>query len=71
MSNPMTDVAEIARGLTKAQRRAVIDGGVFDCVYNHPQGTRCPNCTDWPFAKGGAAEFLETMRAHLTQVQPQ
>ena len=28
----MTDVSEIARGLTKAQREAVIDGGVFDCV---------------------------------------
>ena len=63
----MTDVAEIARSLTKAQRDAVMAGRAKECRYNHPEGTRCPNCAGWPYAKGGALEFIDTMRAILTK----
>ncbi len=59
---------QIAAGLTKAQREAVIDGRVTECPYNHPVGTRCPNCAGWPFRKGGAANFVTTVRAELERI---
>ena len=59
------DVVRVAEGLTKAQREAVIDGRVTECPYNHPVGTRCPNCAGWPFRKGGASAFVERVRAAL------
>ena len=62
----MTD-AEIAAKLTKAQREAIAEGRVHDCPYNHPDGTRCPNCASWPFKKGEAAEFVERIRALLKE----
>jgi hypothetical protein len=49
------EARRIADGLTVAQREAVVEGRVQDCPYNHPKGTRCPNCAEWPFKKGGAA----------------
>jgi hypothetical protein len=61
----MDDAEKIAAGLTEAQRTACIEGRVRDCIYNHPIGTKCPVCSDWPFAKGGAAAFVETVRAIL------
>ena len=63
----MTDPHEIAAKLTKAQREAVLEGRVHDCPYNHPRGTRCPNCARWPFKKGGAAEFITAARAVLQE----
>ena len=69
MPNEQTDPHVIAKGLTKAQRDAVIDGRVTDCPYNHPAGTRCPNCSDWPFKKGGAAKFVESVRAALMEAR--
>ncbi len=68
MPNP-TDVARIAAGLTEAQRTAVIEGRVRECIYNHPTGTRCPICNDWPFKKGGAAAFVEAVLHHLGEKQ--
>ena len=65
MSGSDTRAQEVAGKLTKAQRRVVLDGRVQDCPYNHPVGTRCPNCSEWPFKKGGAAEFVQTVRAIL------
>lgn len=59
------DLDALAKGLTKAQREAVREGRVHDCPYNHPDGTRCPNCAGWPFRKGEAANFVTRMRAHL------
>jgi hypothetical protein len=58
---------EIARGLTRAQREAVIDGRVHECRYNHPVGTKCPNCKDWFFSKGGSSAFVTAVRAILTE----
>jgi len=63
----MDDPAKVAAGLSKAQREAVLEGRVHDCPYNHEVGTRCPNCADWPFRKGGAAEFIATARNHLKE----
>lgn len=65
----MTDPAEIARGLTKAQREAVLEGRVHDCPYNHPKGTRCPNCSRWPFKKGEAADFVLAVRQHIKAIR--
>ena len=59
------DIAALADGLTDRQLAAVIEGRVRECYVNHPVGTRCPNCVDWPFKKGGAADFISTLRAHL------
>lgn len=56
------DAERIAAGMSKAQREAVLEGRVRDCPYNHPEDTRCPNCAKWPFRKGGAAQFVATMR---------
>ena len=61
----MTDPEQIARSLSKAQRFAILEGRVHDCPYNHPDGTKCPNCAGWPFKKGGAADFIATVRAEL------
>ena len=58
-------ILAIAKDLTKAQLEALIDGRVHDCPYNHPAGTRCPNCSKWPFKKGGAAAFCLAVRAHI------
>ena len=58
----MMNADEIARGLTDAQRRAASEGRVTECPYNHPRGTRCPNCSEWPFKKGGAAAFISAVR---------
>ena len=63
----MTDPAQVAARLTKAQREAVMEGRVHDCPYNHPIGTRCPNCSGWPFKKGGAAKFIATTRTILQE----
>ena len=65
MTDPMTP-AEIAAGRLNAdQKQAVIEGRVHDCPYQHPVGTRCPNCAGWPFKKGGAAAFVAETRAIL------
>ena len=58
---------QIAAGLDQMQREAVNDGRVTECPYNHPKGTRCPNCAKWPFAKGGAVEFVAAVRAILKE----
>ena len=58
-------IPNLAASLTAAQRKAVLEGRVSECYVNHPAGTRCPNCSAWPFKKGGAAEFVSTMRAYL------
>ena len=58
----MMTADEIARGLTDAQRRAASEGRVTECPYNHPRGTRGPNCSEWPFKKGGAAAFISAVR---------
>lgn len=67
MPNQTTNLADRAEAagesetrevLTDEQRQAVLEGRVHDCPYNHPKGTRCPNCAKWPFKKGGAAEFV-------------
>jgi hypothetical protein len=65
----MTDkqAIDIAAKLSPAQRKAILEGRVHDCPYNHPAGTRCPNCSDWPFKKGEAAAFVATMKAHLEE----
>lgn len=48
------------------QRNAAVAGRVAECPYRHPEGTRCPNCASWPFAKGGAGDFIaELERAKL------
>ena len=62
-----TDLEALARSLTEAQRKAVVEGRVQDCPYNHPHGTRCPNCASWPFKKGGAAEFVAQVRDYLKE----
>ena len=65
---PMSaDIAAIARGLTKAQRDAVMGGHIRDCPYGHPDHSRCPNCNEWPYAKGEAVTFAGVMRAHLME----
>lgn len=61
----MTEAERIAAGLSEAQRRAVIEGRVTDCPYNHPTGTKCPNCAQWPFKKGGAAHFVSLIQPIL------
>ena len=64
----MTDIPTIIAGLTKAQQRAAIDGRIHDCYVNHPVGTRCPNCADWPYKKGGASAFVDAVRAELEKM---
>ena len=62
----MTDhIDGIIAGMSEAQKRAVLEGRVHDCPYNHPEGTRCPNCAKWPFKKGGASDFVTAVRARL------
>lgn len=61
----MDDIAKIAAGLSDAQREAIIEGRITECPYNHPHGTRCPNCAGWPYKKGGAEAFLITVRDYL------
>ena len=61
----MSDIPTIIAGLTDAEKRAVIEGRVIDCYVNHPVGTRCPNCADWPYKKGGASAFVEAVRKAL------
>lgn len=65
----MTDeeVQKIAKGLTEVQRQAVLEGRVRECPYKHPQGTRCPHCSGWPFKKGGAKAFVSVVRDYLTK----
>jgi hypothetical protein len=65
----MTDpqIAKIAAGMDDRQKAAVLEGRVHDCPYNHPAGTRCPNCSAWPFKKGGAAEFVQSVAAYLKE----
>ena len=65
----MTDPAQIARSLSKAQREAILEGRVHDCPYNHMDGTRCPNCAKWPFKKGGAADFVESVCDRLKEIE--
>ena len=72
MSNPMTDVAEIARGLTKAQREALIDA-----PSNWIALARCRAATLQALKGKGIISqlcFLTPLglevRAHLTQEQP-
>lgn len=59
------DMKAIVADLTDAQREAVLEGRVHDCPYNHPKDTRCPNCAQWPFKKGGAAEFVSAARLYI------
>jgi hypothetical protein len=61
------DVAKIA-ALTPEQLQAASEGRVGECQYNHPIGTRCPNCAGWPFAKGGSAKFISAIRQHLQEM---
>jgi hypothetical protein len=61
------DVEKIAEGLTEAQREAVLEGRVRECYVNHPEGTHCPLCRDWPFKKGGAEAFVSAVRAYLME----
>ena len=49
--------------LTPEQIQAAKEGRVRECLYNHPVGTRCPICSSWPFAKGGAAQFVSAYLA--------
>ena len=67
----MTDVAEIARGLTKAQREAVAS---IKGLFNYATFCGLPNCgiarkhhrsAAWQLTPLGLA-----VRAHLTQEQP-
>jgi len=59
----MTDTPdEIARGLDEWRNTKKHEGRVTECPYNHPRGTRCPNCSEWPFKKGGAAAFISAVR---------
>lgn len=68
---PEHDLSALAAKLSEAQRAAIIEGRVHDCPYNHPIGTKCPNCADWPFKKGGAAGFVLALRDHLNgETQP-
>lgn len=62
-----TDIDRIVARLTKAQREAALEGRVHDCLYDHEPGTRCPNCASWPYKKGGAAEFVDAVRAALNE----
>ena len=82
MSKPMADVAEIARGLTKAQR------DMLDWFAAHPSwcvGTRAGDwrdrpelhrmgLLDWKVSRGEnlyrITHFGRAVRAHLTQEQP-
>ncbi len=66
MTTP-TEAERVAMGLSPAQREAVGDGRVTECPYNHPTGTKCPNCARWPFKKGGALGFVTAVRAALSQ----
>ena len=43
------------------------EGRVTECPYNHPRGTRCPNCSEWPFKKGGAAAFISAVRQFIQE----
>lgn len=65
MTSASMTPTEIARRLTEAQKEAVMEGRVHDCPYNHPIGSRCPNCASWPFKKGGAVEFVSDLKAHI------
>lgn len=62
---PRDDIVKIADGLSAKQREAIIEGRITECPYNHPHGTRCPNCARWPYKKGGAEAFLTTARDYL------
>lgn len=63
----MSEVAKIVAGLSEDQREAVIEGRVAECPYNHPLGTRCPNCSKWPFKKGCASAFVLAVRNYLKE----
>ena len=77
MSNPMTDVGEIARGLTKAQRRTLVDSLGSNIVYARRQRTIhalawasiLTTLGDWSL-KGNLTPLGLAVRAHLTQEQP-
>ena len=62
------DRDRIIAGLSEAQREAAIEGRVAECPYNHPDGTKCPNCSRWPFRKGGAAAFVSAVRQRLQEM---
>lgn len=61
----MDDIAKIADGLSDREQLAVIEGRITECPYNHPHGTRCPNCNGWPYKKGDAEAFLTAVRDYL------
>ncbi len=44
-------------------RDGLVERVARECTYHHPVGTRCPICQHWPYAKGGAAEYNEALRA--------
>ena len=77
MSKPMTDVAEIARGLTKAQRRTLAESLGSNIVYARRQRTIhalawaniLTTLGDWSL-KGNLTPLGLAVRAHLTQEQP-
>jgi len=73
----MTDVAEIARGLTKAQRRTLTESLGSNIVYARRQRTLhalawadiITTLGDWSL-KGNLTPLGLAVRAHLTQEQP-
>ena len=62
-------IDQIIVGLSEVELHAILEGRVHDCPYNHPDGTRCPNCAKWPFKKGGAADFVESVRDRIKEIE--
>jgi len=58
---------EIVAGMSEDEKSALLKGRAvyIECRYRHPTGTKCPNCSTWPYKKGGAAEFMNAVRAIL------
>ena len=75
MSKPMTDVAEIARGLTKAQREAVMGRFGWNSPWAQESGEAdLERLGIWNPRKLRWTQVLTPLglavRAHLTQEQP-
>lgn len=62
------DIDRIIAGLSEEQLAAAKECRVRDCYVNHPIGTKCPNCADWPFKKGGATAFCLAVRQRLQEM---
>lgn len=63
----MDDVSQKFLEMDERQKKAVVENRIHDCPYNHPTGTRCPNCADWPYRKGGAENFVIAVRRYLEE----